>query len=61
MTSWLRSADIDNIVLPEVNRVWAPANIFFVKEKLLIEAAALKPPNSKQLISGIANARRDAR
>ena len=59
MQSWVTRADIEDTVLPEVNRIWAPAGISFVATNI-IERDARSPPDKADLLDYIVNARRDA-
>ena len=60
MMSWVTKNDIENSILPEVNRIWRPAGISFVVESIL-NSRALSVANQAQLIDGIVNSHRDSR
>lgn len=59
MRSWVTKSDIEDTILPEVNRIWRRAQITFILEKTL-ESPVLDSPKRKQLVDYIANARRDS-
>lgn len=58
MQGWITKQDIENTLLPEVNRIWGSANIVFVLEKVLT-SNALNPPNKNELLNYIVNSHRD--
>lgn len=59
LRSWVTEADVRRVVIPEVNRLWAPAGIRVVP--LAVETrAALAPPDRTALVAGIAASHRDA-
>lgn len=58
MTSWVKEDDVGNTLLPEVNRIWAKANIAFEINKVST-VAALRPPKRQQLIHDIVSSKRD--
>lgn len=51
--------DIQDVVLPEINRIWRVANIQFYSESVFT-TDFLNPPNKQHLIASIVNAQRDA-
>ncbi len=58
MQSWVSDADITQVIMPEVNRIWAPAKITFTLDQVVLS----KSPDSSQkqsLIRGIVNSHRD--
>lgn len=59
MSSWIEPSEIQNIILPEINRIWQPAGIRF-SASAIVKHQALNPPNRDKLIRSIANARRDS-
>jgi hypothetical protein len=55
---WVTETDVRTVVLPEVNRLWRPAGIHF--EAVAIESRpALTPPDRQQLVTRIAESRRN--
>lgn len=58
MQTWTSPQDI-NSILPEINRIWAPANIAFKIENVH-KLKSLRPPQWQQKISGIVAAKRNA-
>ena len=58
MTSWVKSAHIREVVIPEVNRIWGRANIRFVLNNVS-KTKALSPPNKDMLLDYVVNAKRD--
>jgi len=58
LTTWISKDDIRKTVLPEINRIWKPANIEFV-EGMILTRPALNPADRKQMTDYIANATRD--
>ena len=59
MECWLTEKDFDKVVLPELNKIWAPANISFTKGPLTY-SPALEADDKEQLISNIVNAKRNS-
>lgn len=59
MDNWVSEADIREIVLPEINRIWASAGISFTVEKIR-SVQSLTPDNKPELVDYIAQAGRDA-
>lgn len=59
MQSWASQDDIENTILPEVNRIWRPAGIQFEVETI-IEHDALDPPNKQELIDYIVESHRNS-
>lgn len=59
MREWLDESTVKTAVLPEINRIWKPANIQFNINTVLIERA-LDVPNKTALLDYIVNAQRDA-
>lgn len=57
--SWIQASDIENTVMPEVNRIWQETNITFTLEKIVL-TQALNPANKPILIDYIVNAHRDS-
>ncbi len=58
LKSWLSEEDLKVHVLPEINRIWKPANIEFVLDQVK-QSSALNPSNKQQITGYIANAVRD--
>lgn len=58
MSSWVTRRDIENTIMPEINRIWRPANIQFSAANIT-ETKALNPDNKAELISCIVTAKRD--
>jgi hypothetical protein len=58
LTSWLQEDQIRKIILPEINRIWKPANIEFFAN-IVLTRAALNPDSKKDIIDYLANAQRD--
>lgn len=59
MDSWVSEADIKETVLPEINRIWAPAGISFKSEKISF-SRSLAPDNKTDLVNYIVQAGRDS-
>lgn len=59
LRSWVTEADVRRVVIPEVNRLWAPAGIRVVPATIETRPA-LAPPDRAALVAGIASAHRDA-
>jgi hypothetical protein len=59
MDSWVRPADVEDRLLPEINRIWHPAGIAFDLDSVLA-TPALRPGNGPALIDAVVNARRDS-
>lgn len=60
MRCWVTKDDIENTLLPEVNRIWQPAGISFATESIF-QSHALNSPDQALLIDGIVNSHRDSR
>lgn len=59
MNSWVDTQDIRNAVLPEINRIWAPAAVYF--EVRYVAAIASHPhPQKTALLEAIVRSKRDA-
>lgn len=58
LTSWIQEGQIRKTVLPEINRIWKPANIEFY-DKMILVRAAIDAPNKKQITDYLASAIRD--
>lgn len=58
LAGWVTPADLENTVMPEVNRIWRPAGIEFVVEQV-VSAAGAQPANRAELLGRIAAARRN--
>ena len=58
MTQWITPEQVENTVLPEINRIWKPAKIEWVLDKV-VEQPAVEVPNLKEAITCIQNAKRD--
>ena len=58
MTTWITPKQIENTVLPEINRIWKPAKIEWVLDKI-VEQPAIKIPNLEEALTCIQNAKRD--
>ena len=58
MQGWVSPTEIENELIAEVNRIWKPANITFVVEKVL-ETSAMMLNNKEKLVAGIVNAKCD--
>ncbi len=59
LRSWVTEADVRRVVIPEVNRLWAPAGIR-VTPVTIETRPALAPPERAALVAGIAVSQRDA-
>jgi hypothetical protein len=59
MQSWVSARDVERTVLPEINRIWRPAGIGFALDRVLV-TPALRPPDRRQLVRGIVDAKRDS-
>lgn len=59
MRSWLTEQAIRHTVLPEVNRIWARADIAFELESV-VRASALAPPDRDRLVRHIVGAHRNS-
>jgi hypothetical protein len=58
LTSWVQEEQIRKYILPEVNRIWMPANIEFY-ERLVLVRPALSPQNKDEITRYLANAKQD--
>ena len=57
MDMWIKPQDFQKKILPEINRIWKPANIQWVLESLVIQPAP-DLPNKKELTTFIQNSKR---
>lgn len=57
MDMWVEPADIENLIMPELNRIWKPAKIRFVIESCAREPL-LSPPNRDELIRLVEQSKR---
>ena len=58
MRSWVSEKDIEEFILPELNRIWRPAGISFLIEQVL-QTDALNPEDKDGLLRYIADAHRN--
>jgi hypothetical protein len=58
LTSWIQEDQIRKYVLPEINRIWMPANIEFYARMILIRPA-LAPNNKHEITEYLAKAKED--
>ncbi|MGJ8725949.1 MAG: hypothetical protein ACSHYB_15450 [Roseibacillus sp.] len=58
MEVWVKPADFEKKLLPEINRIWKQANVEWVLESIRIQPAPELPKREK-LIESIVNATRD--
>ena len=58
LTSWIQDGQIRKSVLPEINRIWKPANIEFY-DKLILVRAAIDSPKKEEISEYLASAERD--
>lgn len=58
MDSWVSEVDIQEFLLPEINRIWEPAGISFEVDSVR-EVTSLKPSNKIEMIDYIIQAKRD--
>lgn len=58
MNSWVEERHIREVILPEVNRIWRPANISFTLQQFA-RISARDSEKKEKLIRGIAESRRD--
>lgn len=59
MREWVSASEIENQLVPEINRIWQAANISFSVERIF-ETPALEPSDRVKLVAGIVNAKRNA-
>lgn len=59
MDSWLTQKQLDEVVLPELARIWKPAGIGFSAGRLL-QVNMLAVPRREAILDSVVNARRDA-
>ena len=57
MDMWVKPADVKGPLLTEINRIWKPADIQFVIERI-DEETALNPPDRDGLLEDVRNAKR---
>lgn len=58
LTSWIQDSQVRKIILPEINRIWKPANIEFY-DKLILVRSAINSPKKKEISDFLASAERD--
>lgn len=60
MTSWISPADLQQTVMPAVNRIWRPADVRWVLRSVEM-SEALSPADRPERLATIVNATRDRR
>ena len=59
MEVWVKPADFEKKILPEINRIWKQANVEWVLESIQVQPAP-DLPNREKMIESIENATRDS-
>tara|TARA_R110002096_G_scaffold19234_3_gene64441 strand:+ start:979 stop:1758 length:780 start_codon:yes stop_codon:yes gene_type:complete len=58
MKMWLTPRDVEQTILPEVNRIWLPAGIQWTAESIMMEGPA-EIPDLEEMVRDIAKANRE--